>query len=130
MSVCVEDLLGCAAAHEVAVVGAAGVVGDEPGVDLGAELGEAVEASPVERGTPAFLERGALESFADRVVVGGAGRGAVMGDAELGEMAGERLAGELGAVVGEHAADVDAETAKLADHPVEEPVAMSVLDGP
>ena len=40
------------------------VVVDEPGVDLGAELTKGVEASSMERGTPALLQRGALESFA------------------------------------------------------------------
>jgi transposase InsO family protein len=39
VTVAVEDLSGGAAAHEVAVVGSAGVVGDQPGVDLGAQLG-------------------------------------------------------------------------------------------
>ena len=69
---------------------AAGVVVDEPGVDLGAELAEAIEASPVERGTPAFLERGALEPFAHRVVVRGTGRGPVMRDLERLEVGVER----------------------------------------
>ena len=36
--------------------------------------------------SPAFLERGALESFTDRVVVRGSWRGAVMNDAELVEV--------------------------------------------
>ena len=65
----VEDLAWGAALHEVAVVGSVGVVGDEPAVDLGAQLGEPVEASAVECGSPAFLECGALEPFAHRVVV-------------------------------------------------------------
>jgi hypothetical protein len=59
----VEDLAGCASGHEVAVIGSAGVVVDEPGVDLGAELAEPVEASSVERGSPALLQGGALSVF-------------------------------------------------------------------
>ena len=58
-----------ATTHEVAVILAAGVVGDEPAVEFGAELGEPVEAAPVKGRSPAFLEDGALESFAHRVVV-------------------------------------------------------------
>jgi hypothetical protein len=65
----VEDLSGSSAAHEVAAVGSTGVVGDEPGVDLGAELGESVEAASMERRTSAFVQRGRLEAFADRVAV-------------------------------------------------------------
>jgi hypothetical protein len=70
----VEDLAGCAAAHEVAVVAAAGVVAGEPGVGLGLELADGGEASTVEGGSPAFLEGGAVESFAHGVVVRAAGR--------------------------------------------------------
>ena len=44
LGVGVETLLRSAAAHEVAVVAATGVVGDEPRVELGLELGEPVEA--------------------------------------------------------------------------------------
>ena len=55
--------------HVVAVVRSAGVVVDEPGVDLGAELPEAIEAATVERGSPTFLQGCALEPFTHRVVV-------------------------------------------------------------
>ena len=120
LSVLVEDLAGCSAGHEVAVVGPAGVVVDEPGVDLGAELAEAVEASSVERGSPAFLQGGALESFAHRVVVRGPGWGPVMGDRAGLEMGVEGVA-ELGAVVSEDAGDVHTEATEFADHQVEEP---------
>lgn len=51
--------MGGAAAHVVAVVAAAVVVRDQPGVDGGLELAAAGEAPAVERGTPAFLEDGA-----------------------------------------------------------------------
>jgi hypothetical protein len=116
----VEDLAWGSSGHVVAVVLAAGVVVDEPGVDLGAELTEPVEASPVKRGPPTFLQRGALESFADRVVVRGPRWGAVMGDLELGEM-GIEWAAELGSVVGEHPGDLDPETTEFAEHQVKEP---------
>ncbi len=100
-AVLVEDLAGCSSGHEVAVIGPAGVVVDEPGVDLGAELPEALEATAVERGTPAFLQRSALESFTYSVVVRGTGRRPVMSDAELSEM-GIESGSELGTVVGEY----------------------------
>src|SRR5690606_22865824 len=64
-----EDLVGRAASHEVAVVAAPGVVVHEPGADLGLELAGAGEVPAVERGAPALLQGGALEAFADRVVV-------------------------------------------------------------
>ena len=95
----VEDLAWCSTGHEVTVIGAAVVVVDEPGVDLGAELTESIEASSVECGSPAFLQGGALEPFADRVVVRGAGRGPMVGDPERVEVSIER-GGELGTVVG------------------------------
>src|SRR6266540_5146704 len=44
-----------------------------------------------------------------------------MRDLEVGDMTGERRAGEFGAVVGEHARDVHAEAAQLADRAVQEP---------
>jgi len=64
--------------HVVAVVAPAVVVGDEPGVGFGSELADGGEVTTVEGGTPAFLEHGALEALADRVVVGRAGRDAVV----------------------------------------------------
>src|SRR3954464_152718 len=70
--VVVEGLAGCSAVHEVAVVAAAGVVAVEPRVGLGLELADAGEATAMERGTPTFLEGGAVEAFAHRVVVGAA----------------------------------------------------------
>jgi hypothetical protein len=54
----------------VAVVAAAGVVGLEPALELGVEVGQASEVLAVERGPVELLEGGALEAFADRVVVG------------------------------------------------------------
>jgi hypothetical protein len=118
--VSVEDVAGCSAAHEVAVIGASGVVVDEPGVDLGAELTEAIEAASVERGTPTFLEGGALESFTDGVVVRRPGRGPVMRDLELLEM-GIESGAELGSVVGEDTGDGHPQTTQFSDHAVEEP---------
>ena len=60
---------GRAAAHEVAVVAAAGVVGLEPALELGVEVGQASEVLAVEGRPVELLERGPLEAFADRVVV-------------------------------------------------------------
>ena len=65
----VEELCGGAAAHVVAVVAAAVVVTGEPGVGFGLELADRGEPAAVERGPPALLEGGALESFDDGVVV-------------------------------------------------------------
>src|SRR3954451_10447724 len=62
----VEDLAWCAAAHEVAVVAAAGVVAVQPGVGFGLELAGAGEAATVERWPPALLQRSAVEAFAHR----------------------------------------------------------------
>ena len=61
-------------AHVVAVVASAVVVGDEPGVGFGLELADGGEGTAVEGRGPALLEHGALETLADRVVVGRAGR--------------------------------------------------------
>ena len=107
----------------------AGVVVDEPGVDLGAELPEALETPPVERGTPTFLQGGALEPFAHRVVVRGPRWGSVMGDLERLEMRIERVA-ELGPVVGEHPGDADTETAQLRITWSRNRSAISVFEGP
>ena len=94
-----HDRKGRAAAHEVAVVAAASVVGLEPALELGVEVGQASEVLAVEGRPVELLERGPLEALADRVVVGRAGRDAVLADAELLEVAGERRAGELRAIV-------------------------------
>ena len=67
-----------AAAHVVAVVAPAVVVGDEPGVRFCLELADRGEVAAMEGGSPALLEHGALEPFADRVVVGRAGRDAMV----------------------------------------------------
>ena len=53
----------------MAVVAAAVVVGDEPGVGFALELAGRGEVAAVERGPPAFLEHGALEAFDEGVVV-------------------------------------------------------------
>jgi hypothetical protein len=93
-----HDRKGRAAAQEVAVVAAAGVVVLQPALELGVEVGQASEVLAVEGWPVELLERGALEAFADRVVIGRPGRDAVLADAELLEVAGERRAGELRAV--------------------------------
>jgi hypothetical protein len=59
-----------AAAHEVAVVAAASVVVLEPALELGAQVGQASQVLAVEGGPVELLERGALEAFADGVVLG------------------------------------------------------------
>jgi len=51
------------------VVAAAGVVGPQPALELGVEVGQASEVLAVEGGPVELLERGLLEAFADRVVV-------------------------------------------------------------
>jgi hypothetical protein len=65
-----HDSIGRAAAHEVAVVAAPSVVGLESAVELGVEVGQASDVLAVEGRPVELLERGALEAFADRVVVG------------------------------------------------------------
>lgn len=81
-----EDLFRGAAAHEVAVVAAPVVIAVQPGVGFDLELADGAEPATVERWSPAFLQGGALEAFAHRVVVGAAGRDPVVDDAELGEV--------------------------------------------
>jgi hypothetical protein len=90
-----HDRKGRAAAHEVAVVAAAGVVVLEPALELGAQVGQASQVLAVEGGPVELLERGALEAFTDRVVVRRAGRDAVVVDAEVLEVVGEPCAGLL-----------------------------------
>jgi hypothetical protein len=102
-----HDRKGRAAAQEVAVVATAGVVELQPALELGVEVGQASEVLAVERRPVELLERGALEAFADRVVVGRAGRDAMLADAEVLKVAGECLASELGAVVSEDRAEFD-----------------------
>ena len=64
--------------HVVAVVAPAMVVGDEPGVCFGLELADRGEVTTMKGRAPALLGHGALEPFADRIVVGGSGRDAVV----------------------------------------------------
>jgi hypothetical protein len=52
------------------MVATAGVVGLEPALELGVEVGQASEMLAVERGPVELLEGGALEALADGVVVG------------------------------------------------------------
>jgi hypothetical protein len=65
-----HDRKGRAAAHEVAVIAAAGVVVLQPALELGAQVSQAGEVLTVEGRPVELLERGALEALADRVVVG------------------------------------------------------------
>lgn len=94
----VEHGLRGAAAHEVAVVAAVGVVAADPALELAVELVEAVEALAVECGPMELLQGRALEALAHGVVVGRARWDAVVDHVELSEVAGEGLAGELRAV--------------------------------
>ena len=64
--VVVEDLLRGAAAHVVAVVAPAAVVGDEPGIGFGLELADRGEVTAVEGRAPALLEDGARGSARPR----------------------------------------------------------------
>jgi hypothetical protein len=65
-----HDRIGRTAAHEVAVVAAAGVVVLQPALELGARVGQTLKVLAVEGGPVELLERGALEALADGVVVG------------------------------------------------------------
>ena len=97
-----HDREGCAAAHEVAPVGPSGVVVLEPALELGVEVGEAGEVLAVEGRAVELLQRGALEPLADGVVVGRAGRDAMVAHAADAKMLGEGLGGELWTVVAQH----------------------------
>jgi hypothetical protein len=111
-----HDGKGHAAAHEVAVVATAGVVVLQPALELGVEVSQAGEVLAVEGGPVELLEGGALEAFADRVMVGRAGRDTAVVDAQVLEVAGERRAGDLGAIVGQHPGELDADaTQSLGD---------------
>src|SRR5579872_7106149 len=88
----VKDLEWSASAHEVGVVASAGVVAVQPALELGVELGDGLEALAVERGPVELLQGRTLEAFAHGVVVGRAGRDAVMDDFQAGHVAGEILA--------------------------------------
>jgi hypothetical protein len=74
-----------------------------------------VEGRPIE-----LLERGPLKAFTDGVVVGRAGRDAVLTDAEVLKVAGERLAGELRAVVGQDPGELGADTGQPLGEVVDE----------
>jgi len=78
-----HDGVGGAAGHEVAAVGSSGVVGLQPALELGVEVGEAGEVLAVEGRAVELLEGGALEAFADGVVVGRARRDPVVTQAAL-----------------------------------------------
>ena len=80
-----------AAPHVVAVVPSSGVVGDEPGVGFGLELADRGEVPAVEGRAPALLEDGAVEALADSVVVGRAGR-----DALVTQSLGDEVGSEVG----------------------------------
>jgi len=88
-------------AHVVAVVAPTVVVGDEPGVRLGLELADGAEVPAVKSGAPALMEHGALETLADGVVVGRAGRDSDVAQS-LGRQGVDEGAGDvLGPVVGQ-----------------------------
>jgi hypothetical protein len=89
VSVSVEDLSGCAAAHEVTGVASTVVVVGQPGVGFGLELTDGSEAASVEPGTPALLEDRGVEAFTDRVVVRRAGRRARVGELTLHQRSAE-----------------------------------------
>jgi hypothetical protein len=95
-------LLRGAAPHEVAVVAATVVISVQPGVGFGLELADGAEPATVERGSPAFLQGGALEAFAHRVVVRAAGRDPMMHETELGEVVTEPQGDVFGTVIRQH----------------------------
>jgi len=63
-------LEGAAAPHVVGAVAAPRVVVGDPGLKSSVETVEAGEELPVERHSEELVEDRAVESFADRVVVG------------------------------------------------------------
>ena len=86
-------------AHVVAVIAPAVVVGDQPGVRFSLELADRGEVAAMEGRAPALLEHGPLEPLADGVVVGRAGRDAVVPES-LGRQCLDEGAGDvLGAVI-------------------------------
>src|SRR6266536_4328027 len=116
----VEDLGRGAAAHVVAVVAAAGVVVDQPGVDLSLEVADRAEPAAMERGAPALLEGGALEAFTHGVVVRGSWRDAVMCQAFGGQSGGEGSGDVFGAVIGQHSLHGDSVAPVAADGGLDE----------
>ena len=115
-----HDCKGRAAAHEVAVVAAAGVVELQPALELGAQVGQANKVLAVEGRPVELLERGALEALTDRVVVRGPGRDAMLADVEVLKVAGERLASELRAVVSEDPGELDPDAGQALSDVVDE----------
>src|SRR5438045_9738977 len=115
LAVDVEDLQRGASAHEVAVVAAAGVVADEPGVGFGLELTDAGETAAMEGGTPALLQRGPLEPFAHGVVVGRPGRYPPVADTFGRHRGRERPGNVFGAVVGQDGLEGEPEASVTAD---------------
>ena len=94
------------AAHVVAVVAPAVVVGDEPGVGFGLELADRGEVTAVEGRAPALLEDGAVEALAYGVVVGRAGRDP-RGASPLAARAATEGAGDVfGTIVAEDGSDL------------------------
>ena len=98
---------GGAAAHVVAVVAPAVVIGDEPGVGFGLELADRGEVTAMEGRSPALLEDGAVEALAHGVVVGRAGRDPLVTES-LGRQVAPEVAGHVfGTVVAEDGPDPD-----------------------
>lgn len=124
-----EDLVRGAAAHVVAVVAAPGVVVDQPGVDLGLELADRAEASTMKRGTPAFLQGGALEAFNHGVVVRRPGWDPPVDKTFGGHSSLESDGVVFGAVVGQHRCDGDPEAPVAADHRLQEPGGHGAVGG-
>jgi hypothetical protein len=74
----------------------------QPALELGVEIGQASEVLAVESRAGELLEGGSLEALADGVVVGRARRDAVVAQAAVAQVLGERLADELWTVIAEH----------------------------
>lgn len=79
----------------------------ERALELFVELVESFESLMVERQSMKLSESGALEAFADGVVVWRAGRDEVVLDVEFGDVVLECSAGELWPVVAEHTTQLD-----------------------
>ena len=92
----------------------------QPALELDVEVSQASEVLAVEGGPVELLKRGALEAFTDRVMVGRPGRDPAVADAELLEVAGECLAGELRAVVGQDPGELGADAGQALGNVVDE----------
>src|SRR4029450_3013554 len=108
------------------MVATAGVVVLAPALGLGVEVSQASEVLAVEGRAGEPLGRGAMGAWRRALGVGGGGGGGGLGrnttvaDAEVRKVAGERRAGELGAVVGQHPGELGADAGEALGDKVDE----------